>query len=210
MFKGVIFDLDGVIVSTDKFHYLAWKKLADRERINFDENINNRLRGISRRESLMIVLEKSHKPYSESEILEMLNYKNDIYKQSLAQLTPNDILPGILDVLSFLKEKKIKTAIGSSSKNARHILKQIGLIECFDYIVDGTMITRTKPDPEVFLLARDGLNLKSEECLVVEDALAGVQAAQAAGIKVCAVGDATSYKVADFNIKKISYLKNCF
>lgn len=208
MIKGIIFDLDGVIVSTDKYHYAAWKKLADREDIYFDETINNRLRGVSRRESLNIILEKSNKKYSEEEILEMLEYKNNIYRESLKNLTPSDILPGVKELLNYLKEKKIKKAIGSSSKNTMLILDRIGLINEFDLIVDGTMIKNTKPDPEVFIKAQVGLSFEAYDCLVVEDAIAGVMASHNAHIKCCAVGDAAINKVADYNINNIIEIKN--
>lgn len=200
MIKGIIFDLDGVIVSTDHYHYQAWKALADREGIYFDKVINNRLRGVSRRESLMIILEKSQRKYEESEIDEMLNYKNTIYRNSLNKLTKIDILPGIIELLEYLESKNIKKAIGSSSKNTMIILDRIGLKDRFDYIVDGTMITNTKPDPEVFIKVRLGLGLQTDECLVVEDALAGVMASHNADIKAVAVGDAAKNKAGDYNL----------
>ena len=143
MIKGIIFDLDGVIVSTDKYHYAAWKQLADRENIFFDEQINNRLRGVSRRESLNIILERASKQYSEAEINEMLEYKNQIYRASLVNITPKDILPGVKELLNYLTINGIKKAIGSSSKNTMLILERIGLSDCFDVIVDGTMISHT-------------------------------------------------------------------
>lgn len=203
MIKGVIFDLDGVIVSTDHFHYLAWKQLADREGIYFDEVINNRLRGVSRLESLKIILEKAKKEYSDEEISEMLEYKNNIYRESLINITPNDILPGIVEFLDWLDSHGIKKAIGSSSKNTDLILSQIGLKKRFDVIVDGTCITKTKPDPEVFIKAQTGLGFKPEECLVVEDAIAGVEAGHRANIKVCAVGDAALNNAGDLNAKSV-------
>lgn len=203
MIKGVIFDLDGVIVSTDHFHYVAWKKLADREGIYFDEKINNRLRGVSRLESLKIVLEKSHKTYSDEEIAEMLEYKNNIYRASLINITPSDILPGVVEFLDWLDGQGIKKAIGSSSKNTDLILTQIGLKKRFEVIVDGTCITNTKPDPEVFVKAQTRLGLQPQDCLVVEDAIAGVEAAHRAGIKACAVGDASLNKVGDWNVNNI-------
>lgn len=204
MIRGIIFDLDGVIVSTDKYHYEAWKSLADKENIYFDEEINNNLRGVSRRESLNIILKNSNKTYTESEIDEMLTYKNDIYKASLINISPKDILPGILDLLDFLDKKNIKTAIGSSSKNAKIILERISLLDRFDVIIDGSVITNTKPDPEVFIKAHVALGLTTKECLVVEDAIAGVEAAHRANIRAVAVGDAAKNKVGDYNILNIS------
>ncbi len=208
MIRGIIFDLDGVIVSTDKYHYEAWKSLADKENIYFDEEINNNLRGVSRRESLNIILKNSNKTYTESEIDEMLTYKNDIYKASLINISPKDILPGILDLLDFLDKKNIKTAIGSSSKNAKIILERISLLDRFDVIIDGSVITNTKPDPEVFIKAHVALGLTTKECLVVEDAIAGVEAAHRANIRAVAVGDAAKNKVGDYNILNISEIKN--
>lgn len=208
MIKGIIFDLDGVIVSTDKYHYAAWKQLADREHIYFDEQINNRLRGVSRRESLNIILERASKEYSETEINEMLEYKNQIYRKSLVNITPKDILPGVKDLLDYLNLKGIKKAIGSSSKNTMLILDRIGLCDCFDVIVDGTMINHTKPDPEVFLKAQNGLNLANTECLVVEDAVAGVEASHNANIKAVAVGDAALHGVGDYNFSNVLEIKN--
>lgn len=203
MIKGIIFDLDGVIVSTDQYHYEAWKALADREGIYFDKNINNRLRGVSRRESLMIILEKSQRKYNELEIEEMLNYKNEIYRNSLNKLTKIDIMSGVVELLEYLESQNIKKAIGSSSKNTMLILDRIGLKAKFDYIVDGTMITNTKPDPEVFIKARLGLGLQEDECLVVEDAVAGVMASHYANIKAIAVGDAAKNKKGDYNLDNV-------
>lgn len=203
MIKGIIFDLDGVIVSTDQYHYEAWKALADREGIYFDKNINNRLRGVSRRESLMIILEKSQRKYNELEIEEMLNYKNEIYRNSLNKLTKIDIMSGVVELLEYLEIQNIKKAIGSSSKNTMLILDKIGLKAKFDYIVDGIMITNTKPDPEVFIKARLGLGLQEDECLVVEDAVAGVMASHYANIKAIAVGDAAKNKKGDYNLDNV-------
>lgn len=191
--KGIIFDLDGVIVSTDEYHFQAWNKLAEAEGIPFDRNDNERLRGVSRMESLEIILEKADKEYSDDEKVAMATRKNDIYRESLKNLTPSDILPGVMDVLDRLRERGIKMAIGSSSKNAQPILKAIGLEDAFDVVVDGTHIERSKPDPQVFSMAGEQLGLQPAECLVVEDADAGVDAGLAAGMPVLAVGAATGH-----------------
>ena len=201
--KGIIFDLDGVIVSTDDFHYKAWKQLAVREGIPFDRTINNRLRGVSRRESLEIILEKSDKTYTEEEIQEMLNYKNDIYKESLKELTKYDILDNFNELYKKLKENNVKMAIGSSSKNTKRILKQIELIDAFEAIADGTDITKSKPDPEVFLIAAKRLGLRPEDCAVIEDAIAGIQAAKAGNMTAIAINDATNSEIADYKIKNL-------
>lgn len=196
--EAVIFDLDGVIVTTDDYHYEAWKKIADQENIYFDREINERLRGVSRMESLDIILEKSSKIYNEEEKIELATRKNDYYKNLLENLTKDDILPGILETLKLLEDKKIKTAIGSSSKNTIFILNKIGLIDKFDAIVDGTMIKNSKPDPEVFLQAAEKIGIKVEKCLVVEDADAGVEAGKRAGMRVLGVGSAKNNENADY------------
>ena len=153
MIKAVIFDLDGVVVSTDNLHYLAWKMIADNEGIYFDEKINHRLRGVSRTDSLEIILEKANKKYSIEEKQELAFNKNEYYKKLLDTISPVDILPGIIDTISFFKEKNIKIAIGSASKNAKLILKKIGLLNSFDVIVDGTYELKSKPNSDIFIKA---------------------------------------------------------
>ena len=201
---GVIFDLDGVIVSTDNCHYLAWKKMADEEGIPFDRTINERLRGVSRMESLSIILEKAEKNYSDSEKEAMATRKNGYYVELIGSLTPNDMLPGAMDTLKMLKEKGIRIAIGSSSRNTPIILKQIQLTETFDAVADGNAISRSKPDPEVFLLAAKLLNFSPENCLVVEDADAGVEAALAGGMRVLGVGGASQNPKATFAAESLA------
>ncbi len=202
--KAVIFDLDGVIVSTDEFHYQAWKKISDEEGIPFNHTINNRLRGVSRMESLDIILERAEKTYTPEEKQALAERKNDYYKKSLVELSPNDLLPGAKHTIEELKKRKVKIAIGSSSKNTPTILKQIGLADEFDAIADGNDITHSKPDPEVFLLAASKLGVPPEACLVVEDAEAGVQAAIAGGMNVAAVGDAGLHSQdADYRLEQV-------
>lgn len=190
--KGILFDLDGVIVTTDNYHYKAWKKLADEENIYFDKVINQRLRGVSRMHSLDIILEKSDFTFSQDEKNQMAKRKNNYYKELIKNLTPEDILPGVINLLNDLKNNSIKVAIGSSSKNSNDILSYIGLLEEFDAIIDGNQITFSKPNPEVFLKGAKALNLEPEDCLVVEDAEAGVKAALAGNMKVLAVGFAAT------------------
>lgn len=187
MIKAVIFDLDGVIVSTDDCHYEAWKKLADEEGIYFDRKINDRLRGVSRMASLEIVLERANKAYTEEEKAKLAERKNGYYRDFIKKLTPNDILPGVIDNLAELKKNGIKIAIGSSSKNTPVILKQIGLDGYFDAVSDGNNITKSKPDPEVFLKAAEMLKIPPENCLVVEDADAGIEAGKRGGMKTLSV-----------------------
>lgn len=202
--KAVIFDLDGVIVSTDEYHFQAWKRLADSLGIPFDRESNDRLRGVSRMESLEIVLEKSAKRYSLDAKREMAERKNIWYHELLKQLSPAAILPGVIDVINTLKERQVKIAIGSSSKNARVILRAVGLEDGFDVIADGNHITRSKPDPEIFTIAATRLGVSPEECLVVEDAEAGVEAALAAGMSVLAVGAATGHPRATRSVENLS------
>lgn len=204
MIKGVIFDLDGVLLFTDQYHYQAWKKMADDEGIYFDEEINNRLRGVSRMESLEIILEKAEKNYTQTEKEQLAEKKNNIYKELLAELTPGSITDSVRTTLESLKQMGIKLAVGSSSKNTMLILEKTDLLKYFDEISDGTKIKKSKPDPEVFLLARDLLTLKTEDCLVVEDAKSGIDAATAGGFKSCGIGEASSYEKTTYPIKNIS------
>jgi beta-phosphoglucomutase len=185
---AVIFDLDGVIVSTDKYHYLGWKKITEQEDIFFNETINERLRGVSRMESLEIILENAKRTYSEEEKVKLANAKNEYYISLLNELSSKDILPGVMKLLKNLKSAGVKIAIGSSSKNASAILKKIGLEDYFDAVADGNHIKKSKPDPEVFLLAATFLNMSPEKCIVVEDATSGVDAAIAANMKCVGVG----------------------
>lgn len=204
MIKAVIFDLDGVIVSTDEFHFQAWMQLAKRLQIPFNREINERLRGVSRYESLSIILENATNAYSEEEKQEFLDEKNATYIELLHELSEADILPGVEATLAKLREKEIKIAIGSSSRNTPRILEYIGMSDTFDAVADGNDITKSKPDPEVFLLAAKKLGIAPEECLVVEDAYAGVEAAKAAGMKSLAVGSAIDSPDADYRAKDLS------
>lgn len=203
MIKAIIFDLDGVIVSTDDLHYKSWKHMADREHIFFNEKINDRLRGISRMASLEIILEESTKSYSNEEKLELSAYKNNYYQELLKSLTKDHILPGVMDVLEAIKEKQLKVAIGSSSRNAKFILKQIGLFDYFDAISDGTNIKHSKPAPDVFLIAAEKLNIEPTSCLVVEDAISGIEAASRAQMSSFGVGDAKTSKLATYTSSDI-------
>ncbi|MBP2655648.1 MAG: beta-phosphoglucomutase [Firmicutes bacterium] len=202
-FTVVIFDLDGVIVSTDEYHYLSWKKIADREGIVFNRDINNRLRGVSRMESLAIILEKASREYSANEKEVLAATKNALYREALTELTEQDLLPGIKETISELKKRYIKIAIGSSSKNTALILKQVGLAHEFDAVVDGNDIKNSKPDPEVFLLAAARMGAAPEQCLVVEDADSGVDAAIRAGMKVAGVGQAAANSKASFALGSV-------
>ncbi len=189
--KAVIFDLDGVIVSTDDCHYEAWQQMADKQGIYFDREINQRLRGVSRMESLEIVLERAIRAYTEDEKAAMADEKNETYKRLVEKLSPGAMLPGALETLEALRKKGVLIAIGSSSKNTPIILRQIGLEGYFDAVADGNGIKNSKPDPEVFLLAAKMMSMPPESCLVVEDADAGVEAALNGNMRVLGVGAAS-------------------
>lgn len=204
--EAVIFDLDGVIVSTDECHYRTWKKTADEEGIYFDRKINDRLRGVSRMDSLEIVLERAERLYTDEEKVELAERKNNYYKEYIKKLTKDDILNGVNENLAELKANGIKVAIGSSSKNTPDILKYIGLDNYFDAVSDGNNITKSKPDPEVFLKAADMLGVPYEKCLVVEDADSGIEAGKRAGMYTLAVNNAkgADYSLADLSAGKIT------
>ncbi len=197
MIHAVIFDLDGVLVSTDECHYQAWKRMAEEEGIPFDRHINERLRGVSRMESLDIILENSETEYTNKEKTSMATRKNGYYVELIQSLTKNDLLPGAPHTLNALIDKGIKIAVGSSSKNTPAILQRLGISEMFDAVADGNDISRSKPDPEVFLLAASRLGVAPEACLVVEDADSGIEAAKRAGMKVLGVGSAKNNPQAD-------------
>jgi beta-phosphoglucomutase len=209
--KGLIFDLDGVIVFTDQFHYQAWKKMADKMGIYFDEEINNRLRGVSRIESLSIILKKyDGEELSLEEKEKLAEQKNTYYRNLLKTMTPEDVSDEVRETLEELRKRGYKIAIGSSSQNAKMILNQVGLTDAFDEISDGTNIVRSKPDPEVFLKAADFLGLEPEECAVVEDAYAGIDAAKAGKMTAIAIGDATNYNKSDIRLQKFAQLLDYF
>lgn len=206
-YQGIIFDLDGVICHTDRYHYLAWKALADRLGICFNEKINNRLRGVSRMESLEIILSNSGRVYTDTEKDKLANEKNENYRRSLAQMTPENLSPEVKGTLDFLRKSGCRLAIGSSSKNAGFILERIGLDGYFDAVVDGNQISHAKPDPEVFRCAARRLGLAPENCLVVEDALVGIEAAVRAGCDAAGMGDARKSSLAKYHLAAFSELK---
>lgn len=207
--QGVIFDLDGVLVSTDELHYQAWKKLAEEIGItDFNREDNVRQRGVSRMASLEVVLEKGDKEYTEEEKNEMAERKNDYYKEMLQSLDDSAVLPGAFDTLKMLKEKGILTAVGSASKNAPLILEKTGILPLIDKISCGLDVTKSKPDPEVFLVAASKLELSPENCLVVEDAKAGIEAAKAGGMKSLGVGPFHEELGADFHSRTLATVDN--
>lgn len=203
-YKGIVFDLDGVICHTDKYHYMAWKQIADEIGVYFDEAINDRLRGVSRMESLEIILEKYKGELTAEEKQKLSEKKNNIYRNLLCQMSPKDVSEEVAETLNELKRTNIRIAIGSSSKNACFILRKIGLLEIFDATSDGNNISRSKPDPEVFLKAAEYLKLNAGECLVVEDARSGIDAAAAGGFPCAGLGDAAAYEKTNYPLHRFS------
>lgn len=206
-YEAVIFDLDGVICFTDHYHFLAWKALADSLNITFDETKNDRLRGVSRMASLDIVLEEYNGPtLSEEEKVALATKKNDLYRTYLQSMTTEDLSDEVRDTLNTLRQKGLKLAIGSSSKNTPLILERIGLANFFDAISDGNNIQRSKPDPQVFVMAAEMLDLEPVKCLVVEDALAGLQAAEAGGFDSAGLGPAAESGKATYSLTAFANL----
>ena len=204
MVKGIIFDLDGVLLSTDEYHYQAWKAIADELGIYFDKTINNKLRGVSRMDSLNIILGSNY--YSPLDKQRFAEKKNSIYRELLNDLSPSVVSDDVRSTLVALRALGIKTAIGSSSKNTKFILQKVELMDMFDAISDGTNIIRSKPDPEVFLKAAEFIGLNPSECIVVEDAYSGIEAAKAGDFTAAAIGDAQSHPKTDYKITKLSDL----
>jgi len=183
-----IFDLDGVLVDTAKYHFKAWKRLTDMLGIDFTENDNERLKGVSRMASLEIILEIGNMQLDERKKLEYATLKNNWYIEYISKMTPSEILPGCIRFITELKKEKILIAIGSASKNTPMILERVGIQGMFDAVADGNNITKAKPDPEVFLKAAEMVGIRPEECVVFEDAVAGVQAALNAGMMCIGIG----------------------
>ena len=186
--KGFIFDLDGVIVDTAKYHYLAWKHLADELGIPFTKEQNEQFKGVSRKRCLEILLEWGNLKVTQTQFDSWMAEKNEDYLRYIETMTASEILPDVPKVLDYLKEHGIPMALGSASKNARPILKKVGLIPYFTSIVDGTQVTKAKPDPEVFMIAARDLKVMPANCIVFEDALAGIEAANSAGMTSIGIG----------------------
>ena len=199
--RGFIFDLDGVIVDTAKYHFLAWKKLANDIGIDFTHEQNEQLKGVSRVKSLEKILSWGNKVISENEFMELMAKKNDDYLSYIAQMDAHEILPDVPKILTYLTDNKIPVALGSASKNARVILQKVNLITLFNAIVDGNDVTKAKPDPEVFLTAAQKLGIAPENCVVFEDSLAGIQAAKNANMIAIGIGEAAILNEADFVFK---------
>lgn len=203
MIKGVIFDSDGVLVETDEYHYLAWKTIADEEGIDFDRTINNQLRGVSRADSLAMILKRSKKEYTEEEKKALADKKNGIYLNYIKKLSPENLNAHVKETLTGLKEKGIKVAVGSSSVSTALVLEKLGIKDMFDAIVTGNDTSHAKPEPDIFLLASTKLNLKPEECLIVEDGVSGIQAGKNAGFVTSGIKEASEYYQTDYPLKDI-------
>ena len=199
-----IFDLDGVIVDTAKYHFLAWKKLTDKLDIHFTEEDNERLKGVSRMASLDIILEIGHRTLDEKLKLEYATLKNKWYVDYISKMTPAEILPGCVDFILELRKENIRIAIGSASKNTPLILERVGIKELFDAVSDGNIISKAKPDPEVFLKAADLVGVQPADCVVFEDAVAGVQAALNAGMICIGIGSPTILTQAHYVVQGLN------
>jgi beta-phosphoglucomutase len=198
--KACLFDLDGVIVDTAVYHFQAWRRLANELGFDFTEHQNEQLKGISRMESLELILGWGNVTLTEQEKLVWATRKNNWYLDLVKEMTPNEVLPGVKDFLILLRENNIKIALGSASKNSKLILERIEMLPYFDAIIDGNDITKGKPDPQVFLMGAEATNCKPEDCVVFEDAVAGVQAGKAGGMRVVGVGSPEVLKDADIVI----------
>lgn len=210
MIYGIIFDLDGVLVSTDELHYRAWKELADSLGIHFDREQNDRCRGISRMASLEIVLERAAREYSKEEKERFAEEKNERYRSLLSSLTPGDVPPDVAPTLAELKRRGYRLALASASRNAPLILERTGLGVYLDAVADGNSVTRSKPDPEVFLAAAHMLGLSPENCAAMDDAMAGVEAGRAAGMLTVGFGDSAEHAAGDYNLDRFGQLLEIF
>lgn len=208
--KAFIFDLDGVIVDTAKYHYLAWKKIATELGIDFTHEHNELLKGVSRVRSLDIILGLGDVDASQEQKDQWLVQKNEEYLTYLVDMDKSEILPGVMQVLEFLKANNQPIALGSASKNARPILEKTGILSYFDVIVDGNDVSNAKPDPEVFLQAAQKLGISNENSIVFEDSVAGIQAANIAAMKSIGIGDATILNEAKYNFKDFTFIDEAF
>ena len=208
--KAFIFDLDGVIVDTAKYHYLAWKKIASELGIEFTHEHNELLKGVSRVRSLEIILGLGNVDASQEQKDQWLIQKNEEYLSYLVDMDQSEILPGVMTVLEFLKANHQPIALGSASKNARPILEKTGILSYFDAIVDGNDVSNAKPDPEVFLQAAQKLGISNENSIVFEDSVAGIQAANIASMTSIGIGEANILNEAKFNFQDFTYIDEAF
>lgn len=208
--KGFIFDLDGVIVDTAKYHFLAWKKLANSLDIDFTEEENEQLKGVSRVRSLEKILTWGNKTISDAKFVELMAAKNDDYLQYISEMEENEILPDVPRILNTLIKKQQPISLGSASKNARRILDCVNLKQHFNAIVDGNDVTKAKPDPEVFLIAASLLKVEPKDCIVFEDSVAGVEAANIAQMISIGIGDKKVLSHADYVFKDFTEISEDF
>ncbi|WP_341215104.1 beta-phosphoglucomutase [uncultured Wocania sp.] len=208
--KGFIFDLDGVIVDTAKYHFLAWKKLANQLGFKFTEEQNEMFKGVSRKRCLEILLEIGNIEATKTQFDSWMLEKNLDYLDYIAKMNETEILPDVTRILKFLKNKKSPIALGSASKNAQPILEKVKLLSYFDVIIDGNHVTKAKPDPEVFLLAAKQLGENPQDCIVFEDAVAGIQAANTANMISIGIGEASVLNEADFVFKDFTEISSEF
>jgi beta-phosphoglucomutase len=202
--KACIFDLDGVIVDTAKYHYLAWKRLSEQLKIRFTEEDNERLKGVSRMASLEIILELGNMKLDEAAKQEYARLKNEWYVEYISRMTPDEILPGSLEFIEELRKAGIRVGLGSASRNTPMILERVGMTKLFDAVADGNVVHKAKPDPEVFITAARMLYTDPKNCIVFEDAVAGVEAALSAGMKCVGIGSETVLGKAHFVIPGLS------
>jgi beta-phosphoglucomutase len=202
--QAVIFDLDGVITDTATYHYRGWKRLADELGIYFDETINERLRGIDRMASFEVILERSPRPYTPEEKIRCANRKNEYYRALLEEITPADILPGVMAFLGEIDRRGLKTALASASKNAGFVLDRLQLHDRFDFVVDAAGVRRGKPDPEMFLLAAEKLATPPAACIGIEDAAAGIEAIVRAGMFAVGLGRPETVRHAHLLLKDMT------
>lgn len=205
MIKAFIFDLDGVLTDTAEYHYLAWKRLAEEEGIAFTRRDNEKLRGISRRESLKLILKGREIP--EEKMQEMMDRKNGYYRDFIKTVSEKDLLPGALELLDRLKDKKYRLALASASKNAPVVVERLGIAHYFEVIADGNSVEKTKPAPDLFLYVSEKMKLHPAECLVVEDAEAGVEAARVAGMATIGIGPQERVGTADYVYPSVAEIR---
>ena len=208
--KAFIFDLDGVIVDTAKYHFLAWQKLAQELGIEFTPEHNEELKGVSRVRSLDLILELGNITAKQEDKNKWLVQKNEDYLSYLVSMDENELLPGVLPVLNYLKDENQLIALGSASKNARPILEKTGIMHFFDAIVDGNDVSNAKPDPEVFIRAVQLLNSTNENAIVFEDSVAGIQAANSASMTSIGIGDEKILHEAKYNFRDFTFIDNSF
>lgn len=203
--SACIFDLDGVLVDTARYHFQAWLAVAEKYGLDFDSTLNEALKGVSRQRSFEIIVAHNRQRIEDYNVADILTEKNRLYLQFIASINATELLPGTIELLTACKEKGIYICLGSASKNAKHILAQTGILHYFDIIVDGNDVTRAKPDPEVFIKSSQQLGINNEECTVFEDSVAGIQAAKTANMKTVGIGDKHILTLADITIPDLRH-----